>query len=247
MAHGQYALLEEWRVYLQARLDRPVEFVFSNTHQENIDLMRLQKLDLCWLSAPAYLQSRPFSKLLATPLFQGRPFERAYLIVPAYDRTTQSLQNLKGKIFAYTDPWSNTGYLVPMHQLRQAGMDSGTFFQKTFFTRDHQKIVAAVAIGLADGGSMSGFFWETLAQSHPDITGQTRVVGKSDEYGLPPLVARSTLGKSDFAQMQNALLSMSADAEGARLLGQFKLTGFARADDALYRNVLQMMRRDRKP
>lgn len=246
MAHGQYALLEEWRVYLQDKLDRPVEFIFRESYQENVDLMKLKKLDFTWLSVPAYLESRPYSKLLTTPLFQGRPFERAYLIVPASDRTTKTLTDLKGKIFAYADPTSNTGYLDPLHQLRDANLDSDSFFQKTFFTRDHQKIVAAVAIGLADGGSMSGFFWETLALSRPDIARQTRVVSKSDEYGLPPLVARNTLNKHDFLLMQNTLLNMSTDAQGSKLLARLNLTGFAKADDKLYRSVYLMMKREGK-
>ncbi|MDD2720493.1 MAG: PhnD/SsuA/transferrin family substrate-binding protein [Gallionella sp.] len=246
MAHGQYALLEEWRSYLQAKLGRPVEFIFRNSYQEHVDLMKLRKLDFSWLSAPAYLESRPYCKLLATPLFQGRPYERAYLIVSADDHTTHSLLDLKGKIFAYADPSSNTGYLVPLHQLQQAGMDSGTYFRKTFFTRDHQKIVAAVAIGLADGGALSGFFWEVLDQSRPDITRQTRIVSKSAEYGMPPLVARSTLNKQDFALMQKVLLNMSTDSEGIRLLERLKLNGFAKTSDRLYRNVFLMMKREGK-
>lgn len=240
---GQYVLLEEWRVYLQHKLDHPVEFIFRESHLENIDLMKQNKLDFAWVSAPAYFENMQQMRLLATPLYQGKPFDRAYLIVPASDHDTQSLMSLKDKVFAYVDPDSTTGYLVPRYQLRMDNQNPDHFFQKAFFTRDDQKVVAAVAIGLADAGSMSGFAWDTLALSRPDITDQTRIVAKSAAYGFSPVIARNTLGKHDFSGMQRALLKMSDDSEGIKLLQRLNINGFVAADKKLYRNVYLMMRR----
>jgi len=243
MARGQYALLDAWRIYLQDKLGSPVEFVFRDNYQESADLIKLKQLDFAWLPAPAYLGLKKQVNLLATPLYQGRPFDRAYLIVPATDQNTASLAELKDKIFVYTDSVSNTGYLTPRHQLRLTGHDPEHFFAKTFFTHDHQKVVAAVAIGLADGGSLSGFVWETLALTRPDISSQTRVVAKSAEYGFPPIVAQRSVSAKDFANMQKALLGMSEDAEGIKLLKQLNLDGFALADEKNYRGVSLMLRR----
>ena len=236
-ARGQYASLEEWRVYLQVKLDLPVEFVFRDSCRELTDLMKQKKLDFSWITAPAYLESRQYATLLASPLYQGRPLDRTYLIVPASDLGTTALPDLKNKIFAYADPASNTGFLEPRHQLRLARLDPDQFFKKTFFTGDHQKTIAAVAIGLADGGAVSGFAWESLALSRPDISSQTRVVSKSTEYGFPPLVARNTLDKKDYAQMQRTLLHMPDDTEGIRLLKRLNLDGFTLVNDRQYRNV----------
>ena len=242
-AHNQYALFEEWRAYLEHKLDHPVELIFRDSYQENLDLMKQKKLDFAWLSSPAYLENRQYTNLLVSPIYQGHPFDRAYLIVPASDHSTKSLLDLKDKVFAYVDPASNTGYLETIYQLRLAGKDPDQFFKKTFFTQNQQKIVAAVAIGLADGGSISGFAWETLALARPDITVQTRIVARSAEYGFPPIIARSTLSKSDFSQMQRALLTMSDDADGIVLLKRLNIDGFALADKKLYRSVFLMMRR----
>ena len=242
MTRGQYAALEAWRAYLQARLGRKFEFNFRNNYGECTDLMKRKELDFAWLSAPAYLESSAHANLLVTPLYQGRPFERAYLIVPAADRTTQSLEDLKGKIFAYADHDSNTGYLDPRLKLSRAGHEPDQFFKKTFITGDHQKTVAAVAVGLADGGSVSGFVWETLTLARPDIGRQTRVVAKSDEYGFPPLVARSSLNKQDYTRMQQVLLRMSTDSAGIKLLKQLNLDGFVLANKKHYRSVYLTMK-----
>lgn len=243
MARGQYALLEEWRVYLQNKLDQPVEFIFRDSYLESMDLMKQKKLDFAWISSSAYLENMQKTSLLVTPLYLGKPFDRAYLIVHSSDHSTESLLNLKDKVFAYVDPDSSTGYLESRYRLRLAGKDPDQFFKKTFFTRDHQKIVAAVAIGLADAGSMSGFAWDTLSRSRPDITGQTRIVAKSAAYGFPPIIFRNSLNKNDFSRMQRALLDMNDDADGIKLLTRLNIDGFILPDKKLYHSVYLMMQR----
>lgn len=242
-ARGQYALLEEWRIYLQRKLDHPVEFIFRERYLDSMDLIKQKKLDFAWISPPAYFENMQFANLLVTPLYRGKPFDRAYLIVPSSDQNTLSLLSLKDKVFAYVDPQSSTGYFEPKYQLRLSHKDPEHFFKKTFFTLDDQKIIAAVAIGLADAGSMSGFAWETLALSRHDITDQTRIVAKSDAYGFTPIIARTSLNRHDTLAMQRVLLSMSDDTEGIKLLKRLNIDGFALADKKLYRSVYLMMQR----
>ena len=240
-ARNQYALLEEWRAYLEQKLNRPVELISRDSSLDTVELLKQNKLDFAWLSAPVYLRNRQRMNLVAAPVYRGRPLDQTYLIVPSSDQSTQSILQLQGKVFAFVEPDSNSGYLEPIYQLIQAKKDPDQFFQKTFFTRDHQKIVAAVAIGLADGGSMSGFAWESLALSRPDITSQTRIVTKSAQYGFPPIIARSNLNKDNFTRMQKVLLDMANDANGLKLLNQLNLDGFVLIDDKLYRSVQLMI------
>ncbi|HUW51734.1 MAG TPA: phosphate/phosphite/phosphonate ABC transporter substrate-binding protein [Sulfuricella sp.] len=243
IVHDQYALLADWREYLQKKLERPVEFVTRDNYRETIELLKHNKLDFAWLSAYPFVYSEKnhFVRLLATPLYQGRPYYRAYLIVPASDLQTKTLLQLKGKVFAYADPYSNTGYLVPRYQLRQEGEDSKHFFRKTFFTWGHQNIVMAVARGLADGGEVDSFVWETLALIRPNLTRQTRVIAKSPEYGFPPIAAQITVSQAEFSAMQRVLLEMANDTEGAKLLKRLNLDGFISGDPKLYNSVRKMM------
>lgn len=242
--HNQYGLLTDWREYLQKKLGRPVEFVSRDSYRETIDLIKQKKIDFAWVSdyPYVYLEDKRLARLLVTPLYQGRPYYCSYLIVPTSDLRTKSLLQLKGKIFAYADPYSNSGHLVPRYQLQQAGEDPNRFFRKTFFTWGHRRIVEAVAQGLVDAGSLDSFVWDTLSVIQPDLTNQTRIVAKSPEYGFPPIVARRTVNRADSAAMQQALLDMANDQEGAKLLKRINLTGFAPGDAKLYDGVRKMMR-----
>lgn len=247
--HNQYGLLSDWREYLQNKLSRPVEFVSRDSYRETIDLIKQKKIDFAWVSVYpyVYLEEKRLAQLLVTPLYQGRPYYCSYLIVPASDLKTKSLLQLKGKIFAYADPYSNSGYLVPRYQLRQAGEDPNRFFRMTFFTWGHRRIVEAVANGLADAGSLDSFVWDTLSVIQPDLTNQTRIVAKSPEYGFPPIIVRNSANGADTAAMQKILLDMANDEKGKNLLKRLNLNGFVPGDAKLYDGVRKMMRAMNEP
>jgi phosphonate transport system substrate-binding protein len=244
IVHDQYGVLDDWRVYLERKLQRKVEFISRDSYRDTIDLIKEKKLDFAWVSTSpyVYLQQKRYASLLATPLYRGRPYYRAYLIVPSSDVQTTSLLQLEGKVFAYADLYSNTGYLVPRYQLRQAGRDENHFFRKTFFTWSHRKVIMAVAEGLADGGSIDSFVWDTLAVIRPELTSRTRIVAKSEEYGFPPIVANASMSRQESAAMRGALLEMSGDADGRVLLKRLNIDGFISGDARLYDRVVKLQR-----
>ena len=238
----QYQLIEEWRRYVERKLKRRVEFVRRDSYIETMDLLRLKKLDFAWICDYPFVYFRSQVRLLAVPLYQGRPYYRSYLIVPASNQSTASISQLRNKVFAYTDPYSNTGYLTPRYQLHQMGEDPAQFFRQTLFTWSHQKAVEAVAIGLADGAAVSGHVWDTLSIIKPELTAATRIVSRSPEYGFSPVVARPSVRDEDFRNMQKLLLEMAGDAEGKALLRRLNIDGFIAGSPRLYDEVARMMK-----
>lgn len=245
--NDQYRALEDWRRYLEHRLGRKVEFVRRDSYIETMDLLRLQKIDFAWICDYPFVFFKGQTRLLAVPVFDGRPYYYSYLIVPAKDRNTTSIAQLKDRVFAYADPYSNTGYLTPRFRVQQLGEDPSRFFSKTFFTWGHRKTVEAVAAGLAQGGSVSSHVWDTLAKVKPELAAATRVVDRSPEYGAPPFVARSSIGSAEFEGMQRALLAMGEDERGRKLLAGLNLDRFVIGDVRSYSRVEQMMRTFGKP
>lgn len=238
----QTAFVNAWRVYLQNRLKRPVVFVQRASYREIIDLMRSGKLDFAWLCGYPYVRNRQSMNLLAVPVYQGKPVYRSYLIVPASDRQTRSIADLRGRIFAFSDPDSNSGYLVPAHELHLLQEKPNAFFSKTFFTWSHRKVVEAVAAGLAQGGAVDGYIWDMLALQHPELTVQTRVVSESAEFGFPPFVAGKAVAPADTAALRKALIAMPRDEDGAKLLRNLHLDGFVAGDDHMFDGIIRMMR-----
>ncbi len=239
---NQHGLLADWRAYMEAKLQQPVVFVQRNSYRETMDLLRLEQIDFAWICDYPFVYLRKQVRLLAVPLFKGRPYYRAYFIVPAGRRDVTSLLDLRNEIFAYADPYSNTGYLTPRYQLRQLGEDPGKFFKRTFFTYSHLSLIEAVADGLADGGSVDSYVWDALSKIRGDITGRTRIVSQSPEYGFPPFVANHAVSAGSFQAMQKMLLTMADDGAGKVLLERLDFDGFVVGDARNYELVARMMR-----
>lgn len=240
--HDQHALLAEWRVYLEARLKRPVEFVQRDRYRDTMDLLQQQKVEFAWICDYPYVMLKNEVRLLSVAVNNGKPTYRSYLIVPTRDTQTRSVLDLKGRVFAYADPYSNTGYLVPRFEIKRSGADPATFFKRTFFTWSHRKVIDAVAAGLVQGAAVDSYVWDSLSRVRPDITARTRIAWKSEEYGFPPMVAHRNVPAADFKLMQDILLSMADEPQGRAMLERLNLNGFITGTPMLYDRVAEMMR-----
>jgi phosphonate transport system substrate-binding protein len=237
----QVSFLDDWRRYLEQRLHGRAVFVQRGSYREITALINNDNLDFAWVCGYPYVANRASMRLLAMPLYHGKPLYQSYLIVPRSDSVTRSYADLEGRLFAYSDPNSNSGFLVPQYLMLRAGLDPQSLFQKTFFTYAHRKVVSAVATGVADGGAVDGYVWETLALLSPELTGKTRVAVKSPEFGFPPLVARASITQRDFVAMQDVLVGMSSDPDGRVLLKRLNLDGFARDDPKTFDGIAQAL------
>ncbi len=238
----QAAFLDQWRAFLQRQLKRPVHFVQRGSYREIADLLRDGKLEFAWLCGYPYVGGGNRFRLVAVPLYRGEPLYHSYLIVPASDTKTHSLMDLGGKIFAFSDPDSNSGHLYPEYLLATQGLQPGSFFAKGFYTWSHRKVVEAVAAGLAQGGAVDSYVWETLSRTHPELTARTHIVTESPPFGFPPFVTSVSVSKRDIAAFQRVLFSMVHDEEGAYLLDRLNIDGFVPGDERLYDSIADMSR-----
>ncbi|MHC4294815.1 MAG: substrate-binding domain-containing protein [Planctomycetota bacterium] len=234
-------LYDRWAAYLGEYIGRPVQFVQARSYREIMGLLEVGGLDFAWICGYPFVQKRDpdFLELLAVPVFEGAPLYRSYIIVHR-DSSIASLADLEGRVFAFSDPDSNSGYLVPQAMLAQSGHRPENFFRLSFFTYSHAETIEAVAEGLAEGGAVDSYIWEYLHETRPDLTARTRVVVRSETYGFPPLVARLGLAPELRDRMGAALVGMEEDVEGRQLLAEFALDRFGRFPESLFDPIRRM-------
>lgn len=233
----QAQFLGTWQSYLEARLRRPVRFVQRGSYREIVVLLLTGKLDFAWLCGYPYVRYKHQLERVAVPLYRGEPLYRSYLITPADDRVTRSILDLRGRVFAFSDPDSNSGWLVPQAELKRQDENSAYFFSRSFYTWGHRRVIQAVGAGLAQGGAVDGYIWDTLAALHPEFTRATRVAWRSESFGFPPIVASPGQSRDSVEAMRRVLLNMQVDPAGRALLARLNLDGFARGSDALFRGI----------
>lgn len=232
------SFLRELEGYFEWKLHMPVTFVQRHSYREITDLLVKERIDVAWICGYPYVNHSDQLRLLAVPIYNGEPLYQSYLIVPSGDEKTVNIEDLRNSVFAYSDPDSNSGFLVPQVKLLEAGIKPKYFFSKVFFTWSHRDVVVAVAEGLAQGGAVDGYVWDTLAKSHPDLTKRTRVVTKSEKFGFPPFAARLSLPEPQFHKVQKILFGMSEDTVGSKLLTKLNIDGFTKANADLFDSIL---------
>lgn len=238
----QVSFLQAWRHYLEARLERPVEFVQRGSYREIIDLTLADQVQFAWLCGYPFVRYRSRLRLLAVPVYRGQPLYQSYLIVPDKDTTTRTILDLKDRVFAYSDPDSNSGFLYPQYQLITAGNRPATFFRRSFFTFGHRNVVEAVAARVAHGGAVDGYVWDTLRLTHRDLVNRTRIADRSPPFGFPPMVASPATDSTAMKALQAALLGMANTAEGKALLVRLNLDRFEAGSPLIFEGIERMMR-----
>lgn len=238
----QAQFLKTWQNWLESRLGSAVRFVQRASYREIMELLLAGRLDVAWVCGYPYVRHRRQLDLVAVPSYLGEPLYRSYLITPAEDSRTRSFSDLRDRVFAYSDPDSNSGWLVPQAEIKRLGYDPGRFFRKAFFTWSHRKVIEACAAGLAQGGSVDGYIWDTLARQHPELTRATRVVWRSQTYGFPPIVAAPGISGTRVMALREALIGMRHDSAGQRLLAQLNLDGFVAGSASLFDGIEQNWR-----
>lgn len=236
------ALLKRLRDFLSRQTRRNVQLVQRRTYEEITALLISGQLTAAWICGYPYVAYAQELAVLAVPVWRGRPLYQSYLIVAA-DREASGLQDLKGDLHAFSDPNSNSGYLVTVASLAKARQKPKDFFRKTFFTYSHRNVVRAVSSGLAESGSVDGYVWEVIAKLEPDLAGRTKVIARSEWLGFPPVACLKRLEESPQTQaVGRALRNMQSDPDGAEVLRLLRLDGFTAAPPNLYDGIARKMR-----
>lgn len=236
------AVIDVLRRALSRGMGREIELVQRRTYQDITGLLLERGVDAAWLCGYPYLQHDDLLGLVAVPVWRGAPRYQSYLIAAAAD-PAETLTDLRGGTHAFSDPDSNSGYLVTATDLRRMEERVETFFSRSIFTFGHRNVVRAVADGLVRSGSVDGYVWEALTVIEPDLTARTRVVARSEWLGFPPVCARrDTLGSDPVQALQRALMDLPETDEGRRALSALHLDGFQQARPDLFDGIADRMR-----
>jgi len=227
-------LLTRLKSYLTRKCGTDVQLVQRRTYEEITSLLLSGQLDAAWICGYPFAQYRSELALVAVPEWRGKPLYQSYIIVHA-DRKAEAIDDLAGDLHAFSDPNSNSGYLVTAALLAERNQRPETFFKKTIFTYGHRNVVRAVASGLAQSGSVDGYVWEVMAELEPELTGKTKVLLKSEELGFPPVAClRKNKDARQIVDLKKALLGMSDDGEGREILHLLRLDGFVEEPESLF-------------
>lgn len=232
--------------YLSEQLSLDIAAVDPASYQKLNQLLETGKIDIAFVCSGPYVEghARFGLLLLAAPVVNGAMEYYSNLIVPAKS-SISTFADLRGKTFAFTDPQSNSGSLVPKTELARMGFTPETFFDSFTYTYAHDRSIHAVADQLVDGASVDSLIWDYLALTEPELRKQVRIVRRYGPYGIPPLVAAPHVAPELRKKIQLALLTMHENPKGQAILKGMHIDRFEKIDDQAYDLIRQMLNQNR--
>ena len=116
-------------------------------------------IDMAWLGASAYAKAYLTDPEAVEPIMVKTNLDKSYgyysIGFARKDRNIASLDDMMGKVFAFGDPNSTSGYLIPAIEIPQqtgASMENGAYFGEVRFVGGHEQTIVAVANGEVDAG-----------------------------------------------------------------------------------------------
>ncbi|NJC88923.1 MAG: phosphate/phosphite/phosphonate ABC transporter substrate-binding protein [Desulfuromonas sp.] len=228
--------------YLEKHLTTPVMTVDRGSYQEFNQLLKDGELDLAFVCGGPYVEGKDnfgLELLVMPETLSGETVYYSYMIVPVKS-PAKSLEDLRGRNFAFTDPLSNSGKLVPEYMLAQRGETAEHFFGMVIYTSAHDKSIRAVAEGEVDGAAVDSLIYEYLIRKDPQLAKKIRILSRSAPYGIPPVVVRPNIPAPLRERLRTTLLSMHEDPEGSLILQGMMLRRFVPASDAAYGTIREM-------
>lgn len=168
--------------HLQRETGMKVDWTPVNDYPAVVEGLAANRIDLAWLGGFTYVQAR-IRAGNAIPIAQRAEDEKflSRYIVPA-NSPAKSLQDLKGKTFAFGSPSSTSGHLMPRFFLLQAGINPDKDFTRIAFSGAHDATVAFVASGRAQAGVLNASVWDKLVEKGDPNAKAVRVVASTQPY-----------------------------------------------------------------
>jgi phosphonate transport system substrate-binding protein len=182
------------------------------------------------------------AKVVLTALRRdGNPYYFSQILVRT-DSDIQTVADLKGKIIAFVDPASSSGYIFPGAHLKALGLDIDRDLT-TIFAGGHDKALQALLNGHVDAAAVFVDVRTRFAADFPTAMRDTRQLTVTQPIPNISVTVRGDMDTELSARIVQALLRIAQDEEGAAMLKKlFDMYGFVPAQDEDYDVVRETAR-----
>ncbi|WP_443191250.1 putative selenate ABC transporter substrate-binding protein [Pseudomonas indica] len=193
--------------YLEKELGMEVQFVPVSDYAAVVEAIAADRIDMAWLGGFTFVQTR-LKTGNAIPLVQREQDEKFTSTFISADPAVKSLQDLKGKTFAFGSVSSTSGSLMPRYFMLQDGIKPEEFFSRVAYSGAHDATAAWVEAGKADGGVLNTSVWEKLVAAGKVDTSKVKVFATTPTYYDYNWTVRGSLDPALAQKIKAAFLAL---------------------------------------
>ena len=247
------AKAKPFQEYLSEKLGMDVEVTLATDYSTIVEAMESGQVDLGIMPPAAYVQARGLNaaKAVLTSVLSGfnretgapeegvtRGAFKGEILVKA-DSDIQTLEDLKGKKIATLSPTSASGYIYPVAEMKDAGIDPVT--ETTLTTvNDIPSEITAVLNGQQDAAFVFEGARYVFSGAFPDndLVNDLRVLYLT-EGDIPndAIAVQPDMDEDLQAKIIEVFKNMANDEAGLDAMSMWSHTGYVEADESTYDTV----------
>ena len=164
------------------------------------------------------------------------------------DGKIKKIEDIQGKKFAYVDPASTSGYVLPLKYLKDRNIKP----KDTVFAMRHDIVVSMIYQGQVDAGAT--FYVSPVGDKiqdarmlvktqYPDVEQKIKIIALTDPIPNDPVVFRKDLPEEMKARISAALIKFVESPSGKETLQKLSgVTGLIPATDKDYEKTRQYLK-----
>jgi phosphonate transport system substrate-binding protein len=197
--------------YLEEKLGLEIELQVTADYTAAIEAMRNKHIDVAWFG--------PFSYILAAEeagaeaLVNGVRRDTGMstyrtVFVTRADSGIETLEDLVGRSFAFVDPASTSGNLIPRKILLENDIDPDNDFSIVYYAGTHNGVELAVKNGTVDAGADSDTSYYRMVEEGQIDPEVNVIIYESQPIPGSPIAVRGDLPQELKDSIQQALIEM---------------------------------------
>jgi phosphonate transport system substrate-binding protein len=208
--------------YLSEKTGMEVSFVPVTDYAAAVEALVSGKVDLAWFGGFTFVQANIRSNGEVEPIIQRAEDETfKSVFITTTDSGISSLEDLKGKTFAFGSPSSTSGHLMPRSFLMKSGIQPDNDM-RIAFSGAHDATAFSVAGGKVDAGALNIKVWEKLVEGGKIDTGNVKVFYTTPPYYDYNWTVRKSLNEDVKNKLRDAFLALDANSEPGKTILQLQ-------------------------
>lgn len=197
--------------YLEEVLGVRVELIALNDYTAAIEAMRTGNLEIAWYGPFSYVLAaeRAGAEAIAIGVREDTGLSTYRTIFVTHSSSSiNKLSDLRGRTFAFVDPASTSGHLIPRYILNNNDINPDVDFSTTLFAGTHNSVLFAVNNRTIDAGVTSDNVLQRMSEQGLLNLDDIRIIFKSEPIPGSPIAVRGNIDEDLKLLIQQAFIEM---------------------------------------
>ncbi|MDZ8105061.1 MAG: phosphonate ABC transporter substrate-binding protein [Nostoc sp. DedQUE12a] len=247
---NQKPIWEPFAAVMSKEIGIPIKPFYVTQYAAVIEAMRFGKVQVAWLGGKSYIEAVKIANAEAFAQVVSEDGTKGYyshLIVnkdnpiaaeaKAEGGDKYVVKNAAKLTFAFNDPNSTSGFLVPTYYIfTKNNIDPKKAFKRLIFAGNHEACALAVANKQVNVATVSSEALQRLELTNPEARKKIEIIWQSSMIPSDPIAYRQDLPADIKSKFQNFFYSYKDE----KILKPLKIAAFAPADDKVWNTIREL-------